>query len=78
MGVDVKPEQFAAQRVPERTLAQAAGAGVENAYHAASNAATMARVFSCTVCGVSPGLYMAEPRPKPSALAAIQSAKLSG
>jgi hypothetical protein len=31
--------------MPERTLAQAAWAGVENAYHAASNAATMARAL---------------------------------
>jgi hypothetical protein len=45
MGVDVKPEEFAAQRMPEWTLAQAARAGVENAYHAVSNAATMARAF---------------------------------
>ena len=56
MGVDVKPEQFAAQGMPERTFAQAAGAGVKNAYHAASNAATMARAFCLTLCGVSPGL----------------------
>jgi hypothetical protein len=31
--------------MPEWTLAQAARAGVENAYHAVSNAATMARAF---------------------------------
>jgi hypothetical protein len=45
MGVNVKPEEFAAQRMPERTLAQAARADIVNAYHAASNAATMARAF---------------------------------
>ena len=56
MGVDVKPEQLAAQGMPERTLTQATGADVKNAYHAASNAATMARAFCLTLCGVSPGL----------------------
>ncbi len=54
-GGDVEPVELAAPRVPERALAELAGAVVPGGHAESSQAATMMAALVATASGVSPG-----------------------